>query len=233
MIHRSLPLWLAAFLAVGTAACDGQDGQAAENEAAAQQEAPQQQPGEDQAFDLSAVGYDLGADDAPVRVIEFSDYGCVHCQNFHAETYPAIRDEFIETGKVAWKYVPISLAGFPNADRAAGAAHCAGEQDRFFEFSDLVYRDASEWTGANDPRPVFTALGEEAGLDMDAFSSCLDDGSRLEEVEENSRLASQIGIRGTPTLVVNGIPVQGAPPLDQFREALHEMVEETEAQGGN
>ncbi len=224
-----LPAALALALAAGGAAGCGSD---APEAGAASPDEGQTPPEEEQAFDLSELGFDRGSEEAPIQIIEFSDYGCVHCQAFHRDTYPALHDEFVEEGKVVWKYIPISIAGFPNADRAAQAGVCAGEQDRFFDLSSLVYREAEAWTEASDPVPVFTEVAEEAGLDLEAFEACMADDASLARVHENSQLATEIGVRGTPTFVVNGMPVQGAPSLEAFRDALNQMVEEIEAATG-
>ncbi len=222
-------LLLAGTFLLGAAACDDAEG----GGNAAGQEAQDAPDAEQEAFDLSEVGYDRGDPEAPIRIIEFSDFGCVHCQSFHRETYPALHEEFVEEGKVAWKYVPISIAGFPNAEEAALAAKCAGQQDRFFEVAELIYRDAEAWTEADDPDPVLLELGEEAGLgDLDAYGTCVQERRHMEQVQEYSQLASEIGVQGTPTFVINGMPVQGAPPLDAFRQALNDLLEELEAAEG-
>ena len=78
---------------------------------------------------LADLGAHRGADGAPVTVVEFSDFGCVFCARFHEESYGALHDEFVASGDVAWKYVPITVGGFPNGFEAALSAECVGEQD--------------------------------------------------------------------------------------------------------
>src|SRR5690625_6346899 len=81
-----------------------------------------------QGVDLTGVGYDLGDPCAPISIVEFSDFGCHFCRQFATETFPTLEREYIETGKVRWKYIPFVLGIFPNGDRAAIAGVCAAQQ---------------------------------------------------------------------------------------------------------
>lgn len=232
----SVPLGPLAALALVPALLLGCGNDAATSEAAPAQQQAQQTPPADgeEMFDISGVGYDLGnVETAVVQVVEFSDFGCVHCANFHIESFPQLYEEFVASGQVAWKYIPITIAGFPNADEAAVAGHCAMAQDRFPPVREWLYENRDSWMASDDPNALFLAEADAAGLDAGAFESCLieSEGPRA-QVAEASQMAMELGVRGTPTFVVQGFPVQGAPPLDQFQEALRQLVAEAQAEEG-
>ncbi len=202
-------------------------------------QAPEPMPGdtgqaqEREGFDLTLMGFDDGdPEEAVIHVIEFSDFGCVHCANFHMDSYPALYDEFVTAGDVAWKYIPITLAGFPNSREAAIAGECAGQQDRFPTMRTRLFELRETWLQSDDPEELFVEEAREAGLDAEAFQRCLNESeSARERVDEGTRVAREVGVTGTPTFVVQGHPVQGAPPLDAFQQVLRELVAEARGPG--
>ena len=92
-----------------------------------------QPPSRDQAMDLEHLGYDFGEADAPVRILEFSDFGCGFCRQFHLETMPALKDQYIDQGKVLWKAVPFVIGNWANSVPASMTAECALDQGKFEE----------------------------------------------------------------------------------------------------
>jgi protein-disulfide isomerase len=200
-------------------ACDGSGGEAQQPP----QDTPEAQEGE--TFDLAALGFNEGAmEEATVWVVEFSDFGCVYCARFHAETYPELYREFVTAGEVAWKYIPVTIAGFPNADVAAQAGICAGFQDNFAPLRDRLYEEREAWMSADDAGPLLQGYARDVGLDEEDFLTCMTGTEAREKLEEGNRVAQQIGVSGTPTFIVQGFPVQGAPPLDAFQEVLRDLV---------
>ena len=166
------------------------------------------------------VGHTLGAVDAPVEILEFSDFGCGYCRVFQEQTRPVLVDEYVEAGLVKWTYVPFVLGIFPNGDAAAVAAECAAEQDSFESVRARLYQDQAGWRGSDDPEEVFTRIASEEGLDTREFSGCMEGEEAQAKVRENTRLGQMGGIRGTPAFFVNGFPVSGARPLGAFRDLL-------------
>ncbi len=228
---RLVPLLLGAFLLAG---CGADRGDApAEDAAAAPPPAPAQ-PGEAEEIDLATMGYDEGdVADAPVRIVEFSDFGCVFCERFHLESYAALHREFVEGGDVAWKYIPITIGGFPNGNLAAITGECVGEQGRFPSIRDLLFENRSRWIEASgaEVEPIFRELAEAAGADMEAWEQCVGGEEVIRRIERSNRAATELGVRGTPTFIVQGFPVQGAPALSDFQAALREMVADVRAGG--
>jgi len=170
--------------------------------------------------ELRDIGYDLGSPDAPVVVVEFSDFGCPYCARFALETFPILNQEYVQTGQVRWKYVPFALGTFPNGEDAALAGECGGAQDRFWAMHDQLYLAQNEWKATTRPAETFAGIAERAGLDAEQFARCFGQREREPVVQGSTAAARQLGVTGTPTFFVNGQPVQGAPPVEQFRQLM-------------
>ncbi|HZD04764.1 MAG TPA: thioredoxin domain-containing protein [Longimicrobiales bacterium] len=171
---------------------------------------------------IGELGYTAGDSAAPVRVVEFSDFGCGYCRQFHTETFPTLEEEYIATGKVQWKYVPMVLGMFgPNAEVAARAGECALEQGRFPAMRDRLFQEQPRWKRASDPMPVLADLAEDAGLEVERWRTCVEEDRRHDRIAAGTASAFRAGVRGTPTFFVVGFaPIPGALPLDVFRQVL-------------
>jgi len=187
---------------------------------------------------VSDVGFNRGDTTALVKVVEMSDYGCGYCRQFHEESFGAIREEFIETGMVEWKFVPYITGMFENSLVATEAAECTYAQspEAFEALNARIWADQSEWKRGSDPETVVHGWVSELGLDMTEFGSCLESDERIPRIASATTLAGQIGVRGTPTFVVIGWPpLQGALPLQMFRDVLtaahNQLVELQGAEG--
>ncbi len=186
---------------------------------------------------VSEVGINRGDVDAPVKIVEMSDYGCGYCRQFHEETFPSLLAEFIDTGMVEWKFVPYITGMFGNSLPATEAAECAFAQSPvlFEALNRRLWDEQRTWKGADDPAAVIRPWAAEAGVDMGAFDACLASDERVPRIGNATTLASQLGVRGTPTFIVIGFaPLQGALPLDTFRQLLTAVHTEvtTNAGGG-
>ena len=223
------PLALLATLTV--LGCGGESGQAQSsdppdpNPTAAQDVDPQEE-----IFDLSELGIDEGSRmTSAIGVVDFSDFGCIYCANFHVEDYPALYEEFVLSGDILWKYVPISIGGFPNGDLAGVTGICADEVGRvngFTAMRDQLFENREEWLGAtpSDAPGIFLSYAEVVGLDPAAFSACLQGGTAASRLVRNNEMARQVGVTATPTFIVQGSPVRGAPALADFQQALRGLV---------
>jgi protein-disulfide isomerase len=201
-------------------ACGGDAPPQAAPEAALQGTAPASAAAPATDESAEGLGYTQGSPDAPVTVVEFSDFGCPYCAQFAMEVHPALHREFVETGQVRWRFVPFVLGIFPNGDAAARAGECAGDQDRFWPMHDLLYQRQREWK-SDAPAELFVEYARAAGLDTERFRACLGSERTAERIERNNRAAERAGVRATPSFVVNGRPVEGALPLEHFRMLLH------------
>ena len=173
--------------------------------------------------EVAELGFDLGDGEAIVKVVELSDFGCSYCKRFHDESFPALREEFIQTGKVEWKFVPYITGLFPNSLAATEAGECVMEQSAaaYEAISRRMWTEQSNWKGTNRPEPLLRGWVSELDIDMGDFDSCLTEDRRLSRIVSATTLARQVGVRGTPTFVIIGYPpLQGALPLDFFRDVL-------------
>jgi protein-disulfide isomerase len=169
---------------------------------------------------VSEMGYNLGSPDAPLKVLEFSDFGCGYCRRFHEESFPTIKRIYIDGGFVEWKFIPFVIGMFPNGLEASLASECAGEQDQFFPMQKRLFESQRGWRSSEDPNAFFAQLAEEEGLDVDRFTGCLAGNWRENRVRANIRLGQQAGVQGTPLFIIDGGPLPGALPLDSFRLIL-------------
>lgn len=176
--------------------------------------------------DLTGVGHDWGSIDAPIVVVEFSDFGCPYCARHAQQTFPSLEREFVATGKVFYKYVPFVMGMFPNGTQAARAAECAGEQEKFREMHDMLFARQTEWKRSLSPFPILTRYASRMGLDDERFRACY-----VKNVSHHPRTgtandrAERLGVRVTPSFVVDGRAVEGAVPLPQFRELLGALTQ--------
>lgn len=180
-----------------------------------------------QGVDLTGIGYDRGSATAPVVVVDFSDFGCPYCGQFARETYPSIDKEFVQTGKVFFKYVPFVVGMFPNGKQAARAAECAGDQGRFWPMYERLYAAQPAWKGTIDARPLFARYAAAGNVTSSQFASCYARNDVHPRTARANAAAGRLDVRVTPTFFVNGHLVEGALPLPQFRQLLFIAARET------
>lgn len=158
--------------------------------------------------DVAAQGPALGPADAPVTIVEFSDFNCPFCQRVNP-TLKALRERYPDQVRIVFRHFPLGM--HPRARPIAEASVCAAEQDRFWEFHDLVFDDGGPLDDAQ-----IRETAEAAGVELAAFDACLSDGRAEAVVERDMEAARALGVTGTPAFFVNGIPLSGAQPLDAF-----------------
>ena len=172
----------------------------------------------------------LGSDDASLVLVEFSDFQCPFCGRHSKNTFPQIKKDFVETGKIRYVYKDFPLAFHKNAQKAAEAAHCAGEEGKYWEMHELLFANQQKLS-VDD----LIAHSEELGLDKTAFTQCLDDGRYAEGIKVDITHGSQSGISGTPSFilgkvnkdgVVVGDIIKGARPYAVFKAAIEAKLKE-------
>jgi protein-disulfide isomerase len=179
---------------------------------------PETLPGEQ--IDFPGLGYDFGDPEATLRIAELSDFGCGFCRQFHQQTFPVLQEEYIDAGTVLWKYIPIVTGMFPHGDLSALAGECAGEQDDFEGMMVRLFEDQRTWKDSGDPMPHFMGYAAELGLNSEQFESCIAEERPGRRIADGGRAARALGLRGTPSFLINGFPVQGALPTQLFRDIL-------------
>ncbi|MGH7460032.1 MAG: DsbA family protein, partial [Longimicrobiales bacterium] len=152
-----------------------------------------------------AQGVKVGPDNAPIRILVFSDFMCPGCKAFATVVEPGMREEYIKTGKVQLVYHDFPLS--PNhkwSFVAARAARCAQDQNKFWEFHDMLFNKQSAWSfERTTPTATFEGYARELKLDEDAFSDCLNSDKHAELVTANKALGEQLGVNHTPTLLMS------------------------------
>jgi protein-disulfide isomerase len=178
------------------------------------------------------LGVDFGTEEAPVRMVEFYDYGCGYCKLFHEETRRPLHEEYVDRGSVFWKSIPFITGIWAASMPISLAAECARDQGQsyFVSISDIIFERQGDWKSASDPEALAESFAEEAGLDMARYRSCFEDDQFLWRVQAQTNLAGELGIRGTPTFVIVGMgPINGALPLETFRQVLDTILSEVAA----
>lgn len=181
---------------------------------------------EREGFTMAGDAY-RGSLDAPIVVIEYSDYQCPFCRRHTESTQPVLDEKFVDTGQVRWVFRHFPLNIHPQAPAAGVAAECAGEQGQFWEMHELLFEDVASWS-ISEPNPRFTELATELDLDTDEFSTCLVDESMMERI--NSDFADgRAFVQGTPTFIVmhegQGRLIPGALPADTFTQAIQQVID--------
>jgi len=164
----------------------------------------------------------LGNKDAKVTIVEFSDFQCPFCKRLFDTTYPNLKKDYIDTGKVKLVYRDFPLDFHQNAHISAESAECADEQGKFWPYHDTLFAKQDEWgTLADaDAKTKFVTYASSLGLNSGTFKSCLDSGKYKAEVDKDLTDGKAIGVTGTPTLVVNGTVIVGAQPYETFKAAI-------------
>lgn len=166
--------------------------------------------------------YILGDEDAPVTIIEYTDYQCPFCQRYYFNTFPSIKDEYIATGKVKYLVKDMALSFHSKAKPSAYAARCAGEQENYWEMHDKIFLYQNQWSYAEDTQAQFTTYAEELELDLNEFTTCYENGSAKfdAQIEKDIAEATSKGLSGTPSFSINNQTIVGAQGFEAFKAAI-------------
>jgi len=156
-----------------------------------------------------------GSPDAPVVVVEFSDYACHNCRDFNLTTAPALDREYVGTGKV--RYVSHVFSLWPESIPAAAASLCAHEQGKYWEFHEQAFVNFQQ--GRFPASEEFMSWARQAEFDEAAFQQCVESGRYVDDAQLSALEGKRAGVSSTPTFFVNGAVVQGNAPLE-LRSAI-------------
>lgn len=162
----------------------------------------------------------LGDLNAKVIIIEFSDYQCPFCKKFYDETLPSLKKDYINTGKVKLIYRDYPLSSIhPQAQKSAEAAECAGEQRKYYEYHDKLFKNQKALDIEN-----LKKYAKELGLNTNQFNDCLDSNKMASEVQKDLEDGQNLGVDGTPAFFINGIPLTGAQPFEAFKNIIEQEL---------
>ena len=157
-----------------------------------------------------ARGITKGDPSAPVHIIEFGDFQCPSCQAFAMAVVPALESEYIDKGLARLTFYDFPLTSIHrHAVLAARAARCAGDQDRYWDYHDVLFGRQGEWSAESRAADEFVEYAGLLSMDVDAFEDCLQSDRFAAEVSASERLGRELRVSGTPTVFVNGQLVQG------------------------
>lgn len=179
----------------------------------------------------SAVGYSIGRDDAPVRVVEFADFECPACAQFYTLTEPDVRARLVETGIVRYTFMDFPLPIHKNTWPASNAAACANEQGKFWEMHDALFQTQDQWNGFATSRPggKFKELAEQLGLDVGKWESCFDARKYEMNIKAHEQEAVRQGAGQTPTFIIGSRRVPGSISFDKFKAYVDTALAEARA----
>ena len=175
----------------------------------------------------------IGNPDAPITIIEFSDFQCPYCARFHTQTLPLLLEEYIESGKVRLVFRDFPIQSIhPNALPAAIASECANEQGKFKEMHDMLFDNQNEWSrqGTADALSLFSQYATEIQLEQETFDSCLTNGDYVEEIRHDLDDGRDYGVSGTPGFFIGNDQIgyeelKGAQPFESFKKVIDAQLD--------
>lgn len=168
---------------------------------------------------VAADSESLGDAQAKVTVVEFADFQCPFCSKFFTDVEPTIIKDYVNTGKVRFIFRNFAFLG-PDSSTAGEAAYCAGDQGKFWQYHDYLYgHQGAENSGAFSAANL-EGFAKTMGLNTDQFNQCLSSQKYAARVAADTAAGKAASVNGTPTVFVNGTPLVGALPLDQFKQAI-------------
>ena len=170
----------------------------------------------------------MGDPDAPITIIEFSDFQCPFCARFDSQTLPSILEEYIEHGKVKLVFRDFPIQSIhPNAVAAHVASECANEQDKFKEMHDMLFDNQNEWNKQEtvNALSLFSQYATKIQLEQEAFDSCLSSGKYLDEIKKDLEDGRTYGVSGTPGFFIGNdeigyVELKGAQPFESFKKVI-------------
>ena len=164
-------------------------------------------------YEIQIDGYpSIGPDNAPVVIVEFSDFNCQYCGLFARTTFPFLMSKYPKEMRFVYRHAPLGPA---SSFEAAQVSMCAYEQDYFWEYHDALFENQDR-LGAE----LYTEIATTLELDLPAFNACLENNDYMDLIETDLDFALTTGVRGTPTFFINGLALVGAQPKEGFTEVI-------------
>ncbi|MBC6716996.1 MULTISPECIES: DsbA family protein [Aurantimonas] len=161
----------------------------------------------------------IGDADAPVTIVEYASMTCSHCADFHENSYPQIKTDFLDTGKAKliireFPFDPRALAGFM-------LARCTGDDAKRTAMIDVLFSQQDDWARADNASAALLKIAKLAGMSQDEFTSCLNDKEMQEKIVEiQQKGQNEFGVNATPTFFINGDKFSGALSAEQMAAAI-------------
>lgn len=172
---------------------------------------------------VPAEGRTLGDEDAPLTIVEYSDFQCPFCARAASTTTPLIEEEYVASGQVKFMYHYMAFEGQESV-WAAEAAECANDQGMFWEYRDTLWENQQGQNRGAFAIDNLKRFAEELGLDTETFNECLDSHKHEQLVVEETQEAGRDGVHSTPTFVIGDQVVNGAYPFEVFQQVIEEEL---------
>ena len=174
----------------------------------------------------------IGNPDAPITIIEFSDFQCPFCARFHVQTLPSLMEEYIEQGKVKLVFRDFPIQNIhPNALPASVAAECANEQGKFKGMHDMLFENQKQWSSleTSPALSTFVQYAKELQIDEEEFTACLTGGKYIDEIRKDLEDGRNYGVSGTPGFFIGSddvgyVELKGAQPFDSFKKVIDSQL---------
>lgn len=163
-----------------------------------------------------------GDENAPVTIVEYASMTCGHCANFHNNTWPALQEKYVDTGKV--RFIVREFPFDPRATAAFMLARCA-PNNAYFPMVDALFKQQRVWAFGEDARTPLENIARLAGFTQETFEACLTDQKLLDEINVvKERGANEFGVDSTPTFFINGKRYPGAMSIEQFSAIIDPLL---------
>jgi protein-disulfide isomerase len=175
---------------------------------------------------ITSQGYVAGSPTAPIEIIEFGDFECPQCARFATLTEPDLRAQYINTGKIRFRYIDFPLSMHANTLNASNAAACADEQGKFWEFHDLLFAVQDQWNAqaTSDPDKEMKRIGRQIpGLDGAKLDECIDSRRMMPKVKAHLQLAIDRKASGTPTFIMGNRQLD-IIAIDEFKQVIDQEL---------
>ena len=169
-------------------------------------------------YEIQTYGYpSIGPENAPIVIVEFSDFNCQYCGVFARTTFPVLISKYSKDIRFVYRHAPLGPA---SSFEAAQASMCAYDQDYFWEYHDALFENQDR-LGAG----LYTEIAASLELDLPAFNACLENNDYMDLIEADLDFALTTGVRATPTFFINGLALVGAQPAEVFVEVIDAELE--------
>jgi protein-disulfide isomerase len=172
-----------------------------------------------QRYDIPTDGfYSIGPKDAPITLVEFSDFQCPFCQRWHEEVYNQLMDAYPGKIRLVYRNLPLTQI-HPQSMNSAEAAMCAGEQNAYWEYHDKLFKNSQVLSD-----DIYASIASELGLDTTAFATCMTGHKYQPDIQSDMQFAIDLGVQSTPTFFINGLAIVGAQPLSAFQSVIDDEL---------
>jgi len=172
-----------------------------------------------------AVANTMGDPNAPIKIVEYSDFQCPACLAYQRLTGSALVKEYIETGKAYFVYRSMGQWIGPESVDAAEAAYCAGDQGKFWDYHDILFANqGAENSGAFNQKRLL-AFAESINLNMNEFNSCLKSDKFMDDINQDRADGDRLGVTGTPGFLINDEALSTGYSIESFRQVIEAKLD--------